>query len=164
MPSTILHILLAILLVVSSAGLTVNKHFCRMQLQDIAVLVTPPSCHSKAALGLPTACSAPSAQKSCCSAAKIPSCHKAAATDANDEEKNGCCHNESEWIKTFISQVVPHISHNILPDFESLLKVLLPIILPHLDGIAANASFVTINDPPPLLHQHSSAWVQSFLC
>ena len=82
-------ILLAILILAVSMGLTINKHYCQNELKATAVFTTPPSCHTMPS----TSCQLKKAKsaKSCCSKANNLLVTNT-ATCAKD-----CCHNESEY-------------------------------------------------------------------
>jgi len=75
------HGVLAALLLLSSSGITLNKHFCRGELRSQALFVRPTSCHAQAAAGRP-ACPF----------------HDAAASPEEDAE-NGCCDERSIVLK-----------------------------------------------------------------
>lgn len=44
MPKRISHILLALLVMISTMGMTVSKHFCGDELIEVTILTTPDSC------------------------------------------------------------------------------------------------------------------------
>ncbi|MBP9873532.1 MAG: hypothetical protein KBC60_05820 [Haliscomenobacter sp.] len=75
------HVALAALLLLSSAGITLNKHFCRGELRSQALFVRPPSCHAQAAAGRP-AC---------------PFHDNTASPD--EDAENGCCDDRSIVLK-----------------------------------------------------------------
>jgi hypothetical protein len=74
MATRILHILLAMVTLVSSTGVVLNKHFCQGEMKNAAVFVKPHSCHSGDAK---------------------PACPHHQQKD----EDNGCCSNYADYLK-----------------------------------------------------------------
>ncbi|MFT4759157.1 MAG: hypothetical protein ACI9XO_003495 [Paraglaciecola sp.] len=71
MIAKILHILFAFLVLLSSIGITVKKHYCQNKLENVSFLPT----------------------SSCCKTAKHHACKK-----SDTDCKKGCCSNELEYI------------------------------------------------------------------
>lgn len=71
---------LAAFLLLSSTGITLNKHFCQGELRSQAIFVRPPSCHAKAA-------------------AKSPACPFHETTSSEENAENGCCDDQSLLLK-----------------------------------------------------------------
>ncbi|MBK7478040.1 MAG: hypothetical protein IPN74_07220 [Haliscomenobacter sp.] len=97
------HVALAALLLLSSAGITLNKHFCQGELRSQALFVQPPSCHAQAAAGRP-ACPF----------------HDSAPSPKEDAE-NGCCDDQS----IFLKQDGPQQVHTF--DWKLSLPALMPV-------------------------------------
>lgn len=78
-PHRIIAITLALLMFISSTGLSMDVHYCQDQLKGISLLGKAKSCHEA------------QASQSCHK--KNKSCHHSA--EATQTEKDNCCHNES---------------------------------------------------------------------
>ena len=70
----ILHIIVAMITLVSSTGVVLNEHYCQGKLKNAALFVKPESCHSSAKM---TAC---------------PRHHQ-------DDEDKDCCSNFADYVK-----------------------------------------------------------------
>ncbi len=100
------HAALAALLLLSSAGITLNKHFCRGELRSQALFVQPPSCHAQANPGRP-ACPY----------------HEDMASPAEDAG-NGCCDDRSIILKQDGPQQVQTFDWKLsLPVLPALLAI-----------------------------------------
>lgn len=74
MAARILHILLAMLTLVSSTGIVLNKHFCQGEFKNAALWVKPQACHGSS---------------------KMPACPH----HQHGDEDNGCCSNFADYLK-----------------------------------------------------------------
>lgn len=90
----ILHIILAMTILLSAVGVTVNRHYCRQQLRAVGLWYVPASCHD--AVGQNP---------------DLPSCPLHAASA--ESENNNCCKNESNYFKS-------EVEKNLLVDNFSL--------------------------------------------
>ncbi|MBL7791677.1 MAG: hypothetical protein JNK77_05125 [Saprospiraceae bacterium] len=86
-----LHISLALLIWLNANGIVVNKHYCRNELQSVALFVAARNCHATAAEK-----SAPKKCKLHCKAGDAP----AAAF-----KKGNCCSDQSTYLKQHTDQV-----------------------------------------------------------
>lgn len=152
-------ILLVILILVVSMGLTINKHYCQNELKATAVFTTPPSCH---AMSMPsTNCHFKKAKstKSCCSKGNNLLV-KSAATCSKD-----CCHNESEYQHLEEDLTSNYIQNPSFGNPCSWSKILLitPTKTMLSDALAAQVAY--LNYKPPLLSvfQNLPVLHQSFL-
>ena len=80
------HIVLAFLLFISSAGVIINKHYCRDELKSMALFLEAEVCHKEKAM------------KSC-------PMHSKDRTD--EEEEKDCCDNRTEYCKADEDQLAP---------------------------------------------------------
>ena len=141
----ILHITLAFLIFVSSAGFTLNSHFCQDTLQSVAIFLTPENCHERAAH------CAMNAAKSCCSKKK---------NTCSESEDKDCCEDKSEFVKADIDFTPFAVS-----DFQMDLPALLssPISI-HFEAIFTDKLIRFTNYIPPPLIRNLPVLFQSFLC
>ncbi|MEZ5040192.1 MAG: hypothetical protein R2828_09875 [Saprospiraceae bacterium] len=144
MVNRIVHIILALLILVSSNGFVVNKHYCQKELKSIALFVPAEGCHQAKAM------------KNC-------PMHSAGINDhQNKDEKKGCCDDETEYIKLDEEQIPPSVDMNFL-DHLTLLPVLfvaLQLELPSLDA----RSLHYLHYKPPLIVYDLSVSLQTFRC
>jgi len=137
----ILHITLAFLIFVSSAGFTLNSHFCQNTLQSVAIFLTPQNCHERAAH------CAMNVTKNCCSKKKN-SCSK------------DCCEDKSQFIKADID-FAPFVVSDFQIDLPSLFPS--PISI-HFETILRHKLIRFKNYIPPPLIRNIPVLFQSFLC
>jgi hypothetical protein len=81
------HIILALVLLIGSAGLVVNKHYCQNQLKSTAFFLKAKACHQV------------SKQRSC-------PMHADMAEHSGIREHKGCCDDETEYLKADEDQIV----------------------------------------------------------
>ena len=141
----ILHITLAFLVFVSSAGFTLNSHFCQNTLQSAAIFFIPENCHERA-----THC-AMNAVKSCCSKDK---------NTCSESEDKDCCEDKSQFAKADID-LKPFNTNEFQID---LLVVLSPIIPIHFETILTDKLIRFNNYILPPLIRNIPVLFQSFLC
>ena len=141
----ILHITLAFLIFVSSAGFTLNSHFCQNTLQSVAIFFTPENCHERA-----MHC-AMNAAKSCCSKKK---------NSCSESEDKDCCEDKSQFVKADID-FTPFVAD----EFQIDLLVLLPATISiHFETIFTEKLIRFKNYIPPPLIKNLPVLFQSFLC
>ena len=99
------HIILALLILGTSMGLTINKHYCQNQLKGMSIFFEPPNCHDLQA----------SKTKGCKHHQKAT---KLICKHSQKNDAKGCCNNESEYFHLEENLVQPSISQDIAPDFE----------------------------------------------
>ncbi|MBK8705856.1 MAG: hypothetical protein IPN33_21425 [Saprospiraceae bacterium] len=84
------HIFLALLIWLNANGIVVNKHFCRNELQSVALFVAARNCHAAAAESAPKKCS-----HHC----------KADHKPVTAFTKGNCCSDQSTYLKQHTDQV-----------------------------------------------------------
>lgn len=144
-----IHILLALLILGTSMGLTINKHYCQNQLKGIAVFFQPPNCHDLQS----------SKTKGCKHHQKAakPTCKHVQKGDTK-----GCCNNESEYLHLEENLISPSISQDIAPDFEWAAILYFPFNYTYISFNHTNVKYQHYS--PPLLCRDITLLVQSFLC
>ncbi|MEM1214888.1 MAG: hypothetical protein AAGJ82_04345 [Bacteroidota bacterium] len=70
------HLTMAFLLLLSSSGLVVSKHYCRGQLKSVAFFVEATPCHQNK---------------------RLVSCPVHGTMEITDETEKGCCQTETDW-------------------------------------------------------------------
>ncbi len=141
----ILHITLAFLVFVSSAGFTLNSHFCQNTLQSAAIFFTPENCHERAAH------CATNAVKSCCSKDK---------NTCSESEDKDCCQDKSQFVKADID-----FTPFAVDEFQLDLFTFLPSpISIHFETILTDKLIRFNNYIPPPLIRNIPLLFQSFLC
>lgn len=78
------HIILAILVFISSTGLLINLHYCREELKGMSFFFEKESCHQ------------PSAGAPACPLHQPTGC----GHGGEEEDKKGCCDNQPTYVKT----------------------------------------------------------------
>ena len=147
-----IHIILALLILGTSMGLTINKHYCQNQLKGMSVFFEPPNCHDLLQ----------SQSK------KIKGCkhHQKAAKPtckhAKKDDTKGCCNNESEYFHLEENLVQPSISQDITPNFEWTAILHFNFDFSYISYNHTNTKFQHYS--PPLLCRNITLLVQSFLC
>lgn len=126
----LLHTLLAILVLLGSAGVTVNRHFCMGELKSVAIFGEAEKCHKEQT-------------KAHCPFHPAPQ-------EETEGKKKGCCDDESELVQIDDQeQLTPDVSPVLtawVADFPPLLFNYLP---PH-PRPRKNTNFENYR-PPPLL-------------
>lgn len=74
MAARFLHIVLALITLLSSTGVVLNKHYCQGNLKNATFFVQPHSCHT---------------------ADRMPAC----SHHQSESEDNGCCSNHADYLK-----------------------------------------------------------------
>ncbi|MCB0636870.1 MAG: hypothetical protein KDC54_09655 [Lewinella sp.] len=128
MPARIIHILVAILVFISSTGLMMSRHYCQRVLKDTAVFAHARSCHEDATVSCPLHGSMP-----------IPD---------HDDDDDGCCDEKTSYYKVDQEQAMP-LTTLFLPSPAA------GLITPVFAGIpvleAASAPAYLHYKPPPLV-------------
>lgn len=134
----LLHIVLAQLLLLSSFGLVVNKHYCQDQLKSVAFFAEAKSCHTA---NMPANCP---------------------MHGTSDTEDKGCCDNESEYLKADLEQFVT--SPSTWPDIDEIKLPLPPFHDFHelVRQLASKPSFLKYK--PPALVADLTIRLQTFIC
>ena len=97
------HIILAVLLFISSSGLLLNRHFCQNELKTVAFFVPAEGCHrSDGKVACPI--------------------HQGMDKHQSKKEKKGCCKDESELLKTDENQAFSFNIHQ--ADLQALTPAL----------------------------------------
>ncbi|MCB0586125.1 MAG: hypothetical protein KDD06_12465 [Phaeodactylibacter sp.] len=134
MIARIVHINLAFLLLLSSTGIVLNKHYCGAELKSIGVFIGAEPCHhEKAMKGCP---------------------YHDSGEKGLQKEKKGCCNDETEYIKSDEDKVAPSVQGH-LKSFPVLLAavfVVLDIELPSTDSVTLR--YLTYK-PPAAFHDLS---------
>ncbi len=154
MNKTIANITLAFWILLSTAGITVNKHFCQKQLKSMAIFIAPQNCHQQE-----NSChmaAVRTAPKQCCSQNAATQMTCAATTDGN------CCQNESELLKNDTQLISNHIQQSISPDIQ-VVTLFYTLKTYGFEPITSFISKPIIDDPPPL-QRDIPLLVQAFLC
>ncbi len=147
MASRILHIMLALLVWISTTGFTANFHYCKGELKSFAFVVLPENCHET------DACHIEKAVKSCCA--------KSAKACEQPEGNDNCCDNETEWLQLETDFTGDYFSWE-TPDVEWMP---ISITKPFQVETAIFSTIVPFEfyRPPPLVMKIFIR-VQSFLC
>jgi hypothetical protein len=151
-----IHITLAILVYFSSIGVTLNKHFCKGELKNVALITKAKSCegicHTSSNLPM---IAVPVKEHSSCCANDTPE------ADENDTHK-GCCEEESEYVQVEVVQTITKSADllQLIPAVFVLipsLQVLLPADLP------LGIQWQFLNFHPPSLTFDRSVLFDTFL-
>lgn len=139
----IVHIGLALLLLISTTGVAVNKHFCQNELKSVALFVKAKGCHSG------------KVKKAC-------PVHGYMMVEAESPAQKGCCDDETEIVKTEEDQIAPTLPEKpaIQTALLATLLVVLQIELPEID----RQTLHYLNYKPPLLVCDYPSQLQIFLC
>lgn len=133
-----LHIILVITVLLSSAGILVNKHFCEKELKSISFFTKAKNCHES--------------NKTC------PR-HK---TTAPEEEEKNCCENEVEYYKIDQDQDIQTLSFELLnPNF---LQAFIAVFIQPFTAFAENESHQFLTYRPPIVSKDIVVAFQRFLC
>lgn len=145
MVARIFHIILAALLMISSSGLLINKHFCQDRLKDIRLFAKAKPCH---------VASAKSDNHQ-----HPPSCPFHPAKQKDDTSNNSCCEDESSFLKLEVEKDIP---------VQGEVKLTLTLFCATFEGPSwksqqwRTAAYSYYK--PPLLRQDRMVLFQSFLC
>lgn len=149
MAKYIANITLILLVLLSSMGITVNRHFCQQQLKGIAVLFTPKSCHDSAA--------------SHCQFSETTATDKSCCSKKGKQTTKNCCSNESQVVKSLTTLINPQINTNITVDYQLIATIYL-VWNQWYNSNTTAFSFHTSKDISPPLQQNIRVCLQSFLC
>lgn len=137
---------MAVFLLLSSTGLSLDIHYCQDNIRGISLVGTTKSCHDK---GVSSAC-----HKS------KKSCHKT-SDKVDNAEKDNCCHNESIVIESSdIDASSPHIASIQEVKFE-FVAALIAIYIFNYNETTDVQSYVQYH--PPLPDRDIQVLYQSFL-
>ena len=130
------HIILAVLLFISSTGFVVNKHYCQNELKSMAIFHKAEPCHQEKAM------------KSC------------PMHSSGEKEKKGCCDDETEYVKASDEQVASsfQIDLQVTPVLLAAIFVVFNIELPALDSNTLH--YLTYK--PPIVLNDLSVLLQVF--
>ena len=135
------NIIIAVLILFVSSGVTLNLHYCKSELQKIALFTKPKSCHE--------------AIKSCCGSKQQKACHR-------DDHDGNCCKNESQFVK-YDQQYTVQQEANKMDTKLPLVAIVAVLVLNPWSTIESN-SVDYLNYKPPLIEKDFSVLYQSFLC
>lgn len=151
-----IHIFLAIIVYLSSIGVTLNMHFCKGELKNVSLITKAEECNKKdctahkekdySLLGINT----DQLPKSCCEKAD------------QDTQAKGCCDDRTEYLSLDSEFTTPDIVtlYDVLP----VLLVLYPELFSSLNSaITSGAQWSFLHFHPPLLTKDIPILVQSFL-
>lgn len=135
---------LSFIVILASAGIIVNKHYCKGELKNIALFVEAEQCHDVRTRKIKT------------------QCHPGKNTCQQSEKKEGrkCCENKTVFLETddFISTMA---SPKINPEFQ---LIAVTFILYNDLLFSTEKRFVKfLNYKPPLIESDIPVLVQSFL-
>ncbi len=128
---------MALLVLISSLGFTINKHYCGGELQEIAINadVDPcPMCKAKEA---------------------VPACHD------TSNENNACCENEQDKVKTSEFNMAKKAEKQLINDFQFVAFTYVLLTDIHATDVASNSFYKDYS--PPLIDHDIPVEVQSFL-
>ncbi len=148
MLARVLHIILSLLVFVSSSGFIINSHYCQNELKSQALFVQPITCHEAAKM--PTHC--PKHQK-------WVSCKK--KHKKGEQEDKNCCKTNAEYFHLEQDQQVQVIEFQEFNNFVLIATVFtfLHIDLPVVDTTTPQY----LNYKPPLIVCNFQTALQTFL-
>ncbi|MFM8448713.1 MAG: HYC_CC_PP family protein [Haliscomenobacter sp.] len=122
------HILLALLILVSSSGVLLNKHYCQGILRSQSFFVQPPLCHSEVQ-------------------ENQPSCPYHPRTESLQD--NGCCDTRSTYLKVSHPQFHSFTPLKLFPGLPTVLPIVfIPVrVLPPSDK--GFSDYTAFDLPPP---------------
>lgn len=139
----IVNIILSVVFLFATMGITINKHYCGGKLQDAALFISANQCNTDGSKEIRR-------ERSINNSCKM--------TDTIN--KNDCCENQTDYFKAnkFISNLN---SAKVLPGFQ-IIPIVFSIIF---DLFVPETGNLTkfFNYKPPLLHRDISVFFQSFL-
>ncbi len=155
----IAHILVAMMVILSTTGMTISKHYCQKQLKGIAILVDAENCHETTQKSCHKS-NSEATPKGCCANKTIK--ELTCSLDTNDAKDN-CCHNETNYVKNDEQQLIKStINLTINPDW-SLVAVIYYLSYLVLEPTSNDFNHHT-NYTFPSLHRNTRTMMQSFLC
>lgn len=86
------HILLAVIVLINTAGVSINKHYCNERLKSVALFVPAPNCHSK--------------QSHCDKSHNLQVSNTDVCCSKNLDARN-CCNNQTVYLKSTIDFYYP---------------------------------------------------------
>ncbi|MCI5092686.1 hypothetical protein [Phaeodactylibacter sp.] len=138
------HILLAVLLLISSTGLVLSKHYCNGDLKSTALFAEAAPCHQNKKL------------KSCPAHGTMP------VSDEDAPQKKGCCDTETDFVKVDDDQVEASLEFNLF-DYPALFATLVVLAgFSPVDEDDKSRHYFTYK--PPLLICDLPVRLQTFLC
>lgn len=144
MIAKVFHIILAFLLLVSSTGLVVSKHYCGGDLKSTALFAEAAPCHQDKQM------------KSCPVHGTMP------VSNEDAPPKKGCCDTETDFVKVDDDQVEASLEFSLL-DYPVLFTVLTVIVgLKPVEEDNKTRHYFTYK--PPLLVCDLPLSLQAFLC
>ena len=134
-----LNIILALLILISSTGFTINSHFCRSQLKDVRIFFKADDCYKKIKTN--------KIHQTC--HAKKQSC------------ENNCCKNTSKYYKLDQDQQLSSFDFKLFsqPDFIATLWIIFNFEISKTDSKSAQY----LNYKPPLIVCDLPVDLQTFL-
>lgn len=132
------HIILALTVFLSSAGIVVDKHFCQNELKNIAIFAKASNCHA--------------AKKTC----------PRHQPTGEEEEKKNCCENETEYFKLDQDQQVQTFDFELINPKFFIAAVTVFFNLEN--TFAQNENHQYLTDRPPIVEIDILILTQRFLC
>lgn len=150
-------VLLAILILITSVGISVNQHVCLSKDMYEVSLFPIEKCES-----------IPVAPHSCCAASKNGACFSDFSNDGtkHTKEKKSCCSYDSEYVVLTTDLVPPTVSLKLAQQFYFHIAPLLGFIKSSLDFYSANSILpkFALKPPLPATEQHYCSFLQVFIC
>jgi hypothetical protein len=135
------HIVLAFILLISSTGLVMNKHYCQNQLKSVALFVAAKPCHQQKAK---------------------QACPMHAAMDQDQEESKNCCDDETEYVKADQEQINQSFEVDASAPLIFLASFIQTFLTDHPTTDKASIDF--FNYRPPIIVFDQPVVLQTFLC
>ncbi len=133
----ILHIFLACLVLVSTTGLTINKHYCKNELKNVAFFVKAKACHET----------------------KKVTCPHHQPTD-----EKPCCENTTDYFIADTDQVYP-TNHLEVTSFDEIgIDPLFYVLTSHNNSFPLYNEWLCFRPPPLLVFQQHTSWLQQYRC
>ncbi|GIV33746.1 MAG: hypothetical protein KatS3mg031_1281 [Chitinophagales bacterium] len=135
----IINIPLAVLILLLSAGVSIDLHYCKNELRKISLFSSAGSCHDNF--------------KSCCASRQQKTCHR-------EDHDDNCCKNETRFVKYDQQYTVEQVAQ---------VGVKLPVAacgslaLFDIRDISENSTEY-LNYKPPLIPEDIPVLLQTFLC
>ena len=125
----IISFFLAILIFITSAGFTLDMHFCKGELKTISLIGKAKSCHDQAKV-------------------QCPHHQKNGASTLKKEKENNCCNNEKQYFQVEQDQIIPVFDFEKSADFLNLAPEI--IQSPFDDYTFTNLIVYNTYKPPPI--------------
>ncbi len=142
--SNIISLLMAMLILLSSTGYSIDLHYCQGVLKHVSALGKAKSCHSQI-------------QENHCAKSQKKSCH----LPAKQVKKKNCCANKTLKVKSHDEAKIQTVGVE-FPDIQFLTAFVQVFFFVKIDLSQFVVPHVNYT-PPPLLNRDISVLIQSFL-